>query len=180
MNVYYNKFIDFFERHHLYDKEMFDYLRLNSTMFDYRDIDKRNFIGCFWTNKNGYLNKVSLVVPFIDSDKTVLINIHEYIHGIMLYKNLGKRYNPGIDRELLPMVYEKLYVLENPSAELMEFEKRLDQGIDQDSDIAYKLGLFYRDELINMYHNGMDFDNLNRKGKRLSKKVKFKSLIEGK
>ena len=26
MNVYYNKFIDFFERHHLYDKEMFDYL----------------------------------------------------------------------------------------------------------------------------------------------------------
>lgn len=50
--------------------------------------------------------------------KTMLINIHEITHGIYAYKKLNKKYNPNVGIETLPMLYEKIYILENNSEEL--------------------------------------------------------------
>ena len=138
-------------------------------MFDYRDDDNRNFFGCFWLVNNGYLNKISLVVPFFDNDITVLINIHEYIHGIMLYEKLGKKYKPGIDIEILPMLYEKLYVLENSNNELIQFEDSLNQKINDSNELKYKLGLMCSDKLLQMYYAGKNFKQLDRRDNILSK-----------
>ena len=71
MNYSY-KFFNFFQRQNLYNEEMFNYFRKNSILFDYRDEDYHPFIGCFYLTKNKKVNKINLVVPFIDSDITVL------------------------------------------------------------------------------------------------------------
>lgn len=139
-------------------------------MFEYLEEEKRIFIGCFWCYENGRLSKISLGVPFMDNDITVLINIHEYVHGIMSYRKLGKKWKPGIDIEILPILYEKIYILENPSEQLVAYGKMLDRMIDEDADMKYKLALKYRDELIQLYDNGMSFDKLDRNAKRLVRK----------
>lgn len=170
-NVYYGKFIDFFKRHNMYDEDMFNYLRMNSFGFDYRDEDYGDFIGCFFDCNNGILKKIRLGTPFIVDDITLLINIHEYVHGIILYKMLGKKLKLGIDWEVLPMLYEKIYMLENHTDELVQYEKMLDKRINEDSNVEYKIGLAIRDDLIQMYNNGKNFEQLDKVSKRLSRKV---------
>ena len=175
MNVYYTKFIDFFKKHNLYDKEGFEYLRNNSIMFDYRDEEAISLLGwgCRWNIRNGkYLDKINLIVPFLDNDLTVLINIHEYTHGIMLYKYLGKKLKIDNDIEMLPMMYERLYFLENSTLELAKYEEMYDKTISSDSEIKYILGLKYRDELIEKYNNGYDFNKLDRYAKKLARRYK--------
>lgn len=173
MNVYYTKFIDFFKKHNLYDEKVFGYLRQNSIMFDYRDEDARIFMGCNWTIRDSnYLEKINLVLPFFDNDLTILINIHEYTHGIMSYKYLGKKLKIGNDMEMLPMLYERLYFLENPTSELVRYEEMYDKTISSDSEIKYILGLKYRDELIEKYNKGYDFNKLDKYAKKLARRYK--------
>ncbi len=173
MNIYYNNFINFFKRHNLYDEEIFDYLRENSFMFDYRDDDYRPFTGCNYIIKNGYLDKINLVVPFFDNDITSLINVHEYVHGIISYNYLGKKYSIGNDAEVLPMMFEKLYILESNNPELMDYGKSLDSMISKD-DFSHYLGLLYRDIMIELYNKGKSFSSLNKRAKVLTKLHKFR------
>lgn len=41
MNIYYEKFKEFFKRHGLYDEKIFDELSHDSEMFDYLDDEKK-------------------------------------------------------------------------------------------------------------------------------------------
>ena len=86
---YYNKFINFFKEQNLYNEEMFTYFGNNSILFDYRDEDYHPFIGCFYLTKDNKVTKISLVVPYLNSEVSTLINIHEYTHAIILYKHLN-------------------------------------------------------------------------------------------
>jgi len=103
--------IDFFKRHKLYNKEMFDYFSNNAIMIDYEDEEQRMFVGCFCIlGKDKKLKSILLNVPYIYDDITMLVSIHEFVHGIMLYGNLNKKVKIGIDKEVLPMLYEKIYI----------------------------------------------------------------------
>ena len=125
------KLIDFFKRHNLYDKEMFDYFSLNSSMIDYRYEEQRDFIGCFWKFKNNVLVKFHLVLPYVYNDITMLISIHEIVHGILAYKTLNKKFNLDLDCESLPMLYEKIYINEVNTPEIIKYGNFLDSLISE-------------------------------------------------
>lgn len=172
---YYNKFIDFFERHELYNKETFDYLRTHSILFDYRDTDHRPFIGCFYTTKNGKLEKINLVVPYIDSDITTLINIHEYTHAITVFPYMHKSFTEDNACEILPLLYERIYLEENKDNEkLREHITAINKIIKEsnNSEITkYKIALNMQNELLDYYNSGhTSIDELNKKAKKLIRK----------
>ena len=171
MNTYYNNFISFFKKHNLYNEEMFKYIQNNRTLFDYRDEEKRIFIGCYYIcNKQGILQKINVCVPFIDNQITMLINIHEYIHAIELYKNIGKKYQQKDTEETLPMLYEQLYYLENPYKELERYLIELNNKITKNSSKSYQIALLIQEELLSYYQKtNPTFRKLQTKVKKLSK-----------
>lgn len=169
---YYNEFIDFFKKHNLYNKEMFDYINSNSTKFDYRDEEQRSFLGCYYIcNKHNILQKIKICVPFIDSPTTVLINIHEYLHAIELYNKIGKKYQSNDTKEVLPILYELLYFEENRSKELENHLIYLNSKIKTGSEESYKIALSIKNELLKYYREeNPNLTKLQRKAKKLSKK----------
>lgn len=161
--------INFFKRHNLYNKEMFDYFSKNANMIDYRDEEQRILMGCFYIfDKKNRLKSIHLNVPYIYDDITMLISIHEFIHAIMMYKFINKKVNIGIDKEVLPMLYEKIYINENNNPILIEYEKKLNKLINPKEDKEYVIGLALREQLIENYN--YDFEKLSRKVKRLVRK----------
>ena len=178
MNIYYEEFINFFKKHDLYNEELFNNIRLNSYLFDYRDDEKRAFIGCYCnTNSNDTIKDITLCVPFIDSKKTILINIHEYIHALILYQYLNKKYKITIDSEILPILYETLYILENPTEELKEFQEKLNSKIDKENNINYQIALKVQNELLKYYKKSTpNLQKLQSKAKKLARKCKRKSI----
>lgn len=166
----YQKFISFFKSHQLYDEEMFRYFQNNSLLFDYRMEEYIDFIGCFYAFDKKILKSIKLVVPYIMDDKTILINIHEYIHAILFYQRLGKGCEVGLDREILPMLYEKIYLLENPSQELEKYEQYLNHFIYKNDDIEYIIALELQEELLDLYFKGANMHQLDKKAKRLVKR----------
>ena len=125
----YQKFIDFLKKYGLYDEKIFHYIMDNAVYFDYLDDELRNSIGVYCIYQQNKLFKIVLYVPYITDDKTVLINVHEYVHAFLLYPKLGTKYKMGIDCEVLPFYFENLYILENPNIGLEEFKQRLNQSI---------------------------------------------------
>lgn len=168
--VFNQKLIDFFKRHNLYDKETFDYLSQTALMIDYKDEEQRPLIGCYHTEKDGKVKNVYLIIPYIYNEITMLINIHEFIHAIMLYKRIGKKANINLDKEILPMLYEKIYINETNSTNLKNYEEELNQRIDKEKDLPYALGLKFSDELLKEYN--YNFSKINKKAKKLVKRRK--------
>lgn len=166
--IFNNNLIKFFKRHNLYNEEMFCYFSENSNMIDYNDDEQRIFIGTFYIlDKNNKLIKFYLNIPYVYDDKTMLISIHEIVHGILLYNKLNKKINLGIDYEALPMLYEKIYINEVNTPELIRYGKWLDSLIGE-KNYEYIFGLNVRDELLKNYN--YDINKMNRLVKKLSKK----------
>lgn len=163
--------INFFKKHNLYEKETFDYIDKNSTMIDYRDEDQRMFIGTFYgVNKhNNKLVYIHINVPFIYDDRTMLINIHEFVHAILLYKYIDKKIKLGIDYEALPMLYEKIFINEVNTEEIVKYGRWLDSLIANKNE-EYVFGLNVREELLKNYD--YDINKMNKLVKKLAKKYK--------
>lgn len=169
--MYHKKFIEFLKKHNLYDEEVLNYWKDNKTSFDYREEEKRDLIGCFYILRNNILEKIKLIVPFIESDKTVLINIHEYIHLFLLYPKLGKKCKIGLDKEVLPIFYEKVYIQENPTPQLIEYHEYLNSFIKKSDQQEYIIALNLSGELLKNYKN-KNINKLDHKVKKLVKKPK--------
>lgn len=172
-NNKYIEFINFLQNHKLYNEDTLRYLRKNMTLFDYRDDEKRNFIGCYCiSNNKKLLKEIMLIVPFIDSRITTSINIHEYIHGLTVYDRLNKKFQFDIDCEILPILYEKIYFLEHPCQELEEHEKQTRKIILESNIQKYMIALACQEEMLYYYQQGKSFYDLKKKAKKLSKKYK--------
>ena len=166
---YYKKFIRFLKEHNLYDAEALEYLRNNGVFFDFLEEENRDFIGCrYILDKNEKLQKIQICAPFIRDEKTILINIHEFTHGLMLYKYPAKKIKTGNDIEILPMLYERVYLIENYSDQVKEYIDSLNSQITEKSKIAYRIALEVQDEML-LYPQ-----KLNIKAKKLAKKYKLK------
>lgn len=174
MNQYYLNFIDFLKRHNLYDAIMFDYIRKHSIIIDYNDEEQCQMAGCYYSfDKKNRLIKFQLCVPFINNHETTLANIHEYVHAIVLYQNLGKKYTntKESDVEILPMLYELLYVLETNDEELNNHLKELNTLIDNTKHLEYQLSLNIQPQLLEYYQEkNPSFKQIQTKSKQLSKK----------
>ena len=169
---YHSKVVDFFKKHNLYEEKMFDYLQNQSTMVDYQNPDERIFIGCYYSlDKKSKLKKITLYLPYVYDEKTMLINIHEITHGIENYQKLGKRFKNNITIETLPLLYEKIYIQEANNEELTQYGKMLDKIILEKEKNEYVFGLRAREELIRNFNNE-DIDKMSKKCKRLIRKYR--------
>lgn len=174
----YNKFVNFLKQHNLYDEEIFDFYWNNSFMFDYLDDELREFIGCYFIFDNSkHLKKIMICIPFASDDKTVLINVHEYVHVFLMYPYINKKCKIGMDIEALAIFYEKLYLLENSSPELIEFANYLDSKIFYANKGEYVLAFMIKDKLNELYNKGYNIEKLEKTAKRLVKKEVIKSNI---
>ena len=167
--MYYKRFINFLKEHQLYNESALAYWKDNKICFDYKDDEKRDLIGCYYLFENDILTKINLIVPFIIDEKTILINIHEYIHFILLYNQLGKKYKIEKDKEILPLYYEKLYIEENKNKELLDYYHYLNESIKQGNIEEYKIALYISDKLLKDYKINNIY-KLEKKAKRLIKK----------
>lgn len=165
--VYNNKLIDFFKRHNLYDDDMFNYFQDNSIMVDYRLEETRDMIGTYYIfGKNNKLKSFYLAIPYLDDDITMLISIHEIVHAIMAYDRLNKSLVIDSSCEILPMLYEKIFVLESKSQKASDFLNYLDSNIRCVE--QYENGFILREQLIDYYD--YDFKKINKKAKKLLRK----------
>lgn len=181
-NKYYKKFVSLFKSQKLYSQEIFDYLEQNTVRYNYKDKEYREKTGCYYEIGPGTkLEKISLVVPYIDSDETALINIHEFAHAIAVYKKLGKKYEHTIDREIIPMLLERIYAQDNEK--LITFINELNKGIINSKNSNMHLALQIQDELYNEYLKGLNIDKrhtIQDKAKVLINKYKPQETKEKK
>ena len=169
-NNYYEKYINFLKKYNLYNEEIIKYIRRNSTPIDYLEEELRCLIGCYYTyDKNKRLKKINITVPYFKSEITTLINIHEYIHVYIAYPYLYKKYKITKEEEMLALLYEQLYYLDNQTPYLKEAIDILNRQILTSEKTEYKIALQYKQELLNYYTNEKPtFKKLQRKAKKLS------------
>ena len=109
--TYYKKFIDFLKNNNLYTDESFIYISRQTTNIDYENKEERQNIGCHKEIKDSKLKKFKVCVPEIKDEETLLININNYVKSLYLYEMLGKTYQPGLEEEIIGLLYEKIYIL---------------------------------------------------------------------
>lgn len=170
--MYYQKFIDFLKKHNLYNEEVLEYWNEHKIMFDYREEEKRDLIGWSYQLENNILTKMNLIVPFIDNDKTVLINIHEYIHLLLIYNRIGKKCTIGIDKEVLPIYYERIFIRENKTKELINYYKYLNNYIEKSKVKEYIIALQVSDILLEDTKENK-ISTLIKKTKKITKKIEM-------
>ena len=166
-----NTFYNFINKHNIYDKNVYDYYLEHSDSFDYYNEDFLiNWICCKYIfNRKGFLKEIRPFVPNVVDDKTALININQYVHTLLAYNYLNKKFKLNDDCEILPKFYEKLYVLENNNKGLIEYEKFLDKAALESNDKRYIMAVKMFDELFNNYHNN-GINDMKMKTKSLIKK----------
>lgn len=169
--IYYKKFIDFIKKHNLYDKESFIFISNHTKNIDYKNEEERDFIGSYYnTSEAGNIINFKIYVPEIIDEKTLLINIHEYIHALFLYKMLNKPCDIGLEKEILPLMYEKLYVLESDELSINQYQKDLMETINEINKPEYTIGNKLSDELLK--YSDENLIDLNKKAKILARKYK--------
>ena len=115
------KYINYLKEAEIYNEKILAYLKANTKVIDYFE-DSKDFIGTFpQVDENNILRGIKMCVPKMTNDITVGINIHEYVHAIMLFRNLNKEYVEDKQVELMPVFYELNYYKENNVDDYLNF-----------------------------------------------------------
>ena len=140
------EFISFLKKHNLYDREIINSF-LNKSFID-EDI---RYSGCLYIidNKN-ILLQVRACVPTIVDYRTMLVNIHEYVHYYIVSKKIGQKVIIGRNCEVLPMLYEKIFIIEKNEEDLNEYDNFLNDSINKE-DFSYVYALEIREKLIKLF-----------------------------
>lgn len=110
-----DELIRFLKEQNLYREEFFEFMEGKIKVVSYDT--PIEWFGCFPLIENGILTDIRLLVPEIKTQKNLLVNIHEYVHAIELFDELGTVYKDRREaRENRASNYEKIY-LENKKAE---------------------------------------------------------------
>ena len=104
-----NELKEFFKFQNLYSEEFFDFMKDKVKVLSKR-VNKEWF-GCFPVINNNILTDIRLLVPKIENEKDLLINIHEYYHALELFNELGTVYESKTEeREKRARELEKIYI----------------------------------------------------------------------
>ncbi len=171
---YYKVFIDFLKKHKLYNEEALKYLYANGIFFDFSEEEYHYFIGCYYIFKNNKLQKTQIIAPYIKNEETLLINIHEFTHGLLLYRHLNKKVTIGKDSEVLPMLYERVYLKENHTETAKIFIDKLNNNITPASKIDYIIALNIQEQMLTHQAKEDNPIKLEKTAKKLVKKYKPK------
>lgn len=123
-----NKFIKFLKDTEIYNEEVFEYIKPKTVYLDHSE-EATHFYGVFpIVDDNNIIKDIKLCVPKIKDDLTVSINIHEYVHLLLLYRNLNKEYKESDYDELLPVMYEFYYLKDNDPEYLEAYKEKISKS----------------------------------------------------
>ena len=149
--TYFDKFIDFITRHNLYESKSFIEISNKTKNINYNNEESRDFIGCFYKVENEIITDFNVCVPQIIDEQTLLINIHEYVHALIIYNSLGKKEDIGLEKEVLPMMYEEMYVVESDEISTKKYLIQQKEMINEMNSEEYIIGSQIKDKIIYMY-----------------------------
>lgn len=103
-----NEVKEFFKQEGIYNEQYFDFIRTKIKTLPSKC--PLSWYGCFPLLKEGVLNDIILLVPEINSERDILVNIHEHAHGFELFNELGTVYEERTqERENKATEMEKIY-----------------------------------------------------------------------
>jgi len=123
-----NKFIKYLKDTEIYNEEVFKYIKPKTVYLDHSE-EATHFYGVFpIVDDNNIIKDIKLCVPKIKDDITVSINIHEYVHLLLLYRELNKEYKESDYDELLPVMYEFYYLKDNDPEYLEAYKEKISKS----------------------------------------------------
>ena len=138
-----DKFINYLKKIEIYNEELLNYLKDNTKVIEYSE-DANDFIGTFpQVDENNILTGIKMCVPKMTNDITVGMNIHEYVHALMLYRNLNKEYVEDNQAELMPTFYELNYYKDNNVDDYLNFY--IEHIKEKDNYLTMLLNIFDKD-----------------------------------
>lgn len=162
---FYNKYVDFLKNHDLYDDNLFNEIIEYSIPIDERD-DEFNFLfgRCVViTNKKGDTTALPPVMPFLTNDRTVAISIYSYVNALIHSLKIDKRYKDNkYFKYIVPMYFEKIYILENSNEELLDYDGKMRKKLLNDNSLDAEGLLKLVDTLVDEHIN----DSLKNKKKK--------------
>ncbi len=167
------KFINFLKRTELYNEKFNDYINdkieikdLSETPKDLRleilkmgsNVSKLEELGDYVhsiyflgttveVDDDDIIKNVYITVPKMTNDITVGMNIREYVHALMLYRELGKEYKEDKYEDIIPTYYELAYLKENNQEDY--FNLYLESIKEDNSYLSVLLNIFDKDNKIN-------------------------------
>ena len=153
--IYYKKFIEFLKNNNLYEDESFIYISRQTTNIDYDNEEEKQNIGCQKEIKDNKLKKFKVCVPEIKDEKTLLININNYVKALYLYQMLGKEYKEGIEEEIMGLLYEKIYIITQEDISAKEYNKQVEEEINEIGTNEIKQAHQIAEELLKENYSSM-------------------------
>lgn len=104
-----DELISFLKEQNLYKEEFFKFMEGKIKVVPYNT--DLSWFGCFPIVKENILVDIRLLVPEIKTEQNLLVNIHEYVHALELFDELGKVYEERKKlRENKAKTYEEIYL----------------------------------------------------------------------
>lgn len=173
---YFDKYMAFLRKHELYDEYFFDYFWNRAVHVDIRDEEYQGLFGSnvpIINEKNKLIDLVPCM-PFIDNDKAVAIGIYTYVHALTQTPRIGKKHNDNkYFCYILPMFYERIYIIENENEALLKHEEEIRYNIEIGDSLENKLILQSVDELVDSYkRHKMNEKQIARRARRIARECR--------
>ena len=166
---YYNKFLDFLRKNNLYNQKSFAFISYHTTNIDYNEETKDQIGYTYTKNNEDKIIDFKICVPTIEDEKTLIINIRNYIYALFLYEMLGKKEKIGEVQEAIALFYERLYILVEEFS-IKEYNKFLAEEINERNDENFTKGAKLSIELLNYYDESIE--KLTNRASAMTKKIK--------
>ena len=163
------KFINFLKKTEIYNEKLLDYLndkieikdlseapkdlslgalRIGNNVSKLEELDDYvhsiYFLGTFIeVDDDNILRNIYVRVPKMTNDISVGMNIYEYVKALMLYRNLGKEYQEDKYEDLMPTLYELVYLKENDQEDYLNLY--LEAIKEEDNYLTMLLNIFDKD-----------------------------------
>lgn len=115
-----DELIKFLKEQNLYKEEFFKFMEGKIKVVSYDT--PIEWFGCFPLIEKDILIDIRLLVPEIKTQKNLLVNIHEYVHAIELFDELGTKYEcRREERENRASNYEKIYLDSKKAEKVVDY-----------------------------------------------------------
>lgn len=166
---YYNKFLEFLQKNNLYNQKSFAFISYHTTNIDYSEETKEQIGYTYTKNNEDKIIDFKICVPTIEDEKTLIINIRNYIYALFLYEMLGKKEEIGEVQEAIALLYERLYIVEQEFI-IKEYNKFLLEEINERNEENFTRGAKLSLELLNYYDENIE--KLTNRANVMAKKRK--------
>lgn len=120
------QYIHFLKKHQLFDEATYQYIREHSVVINAKKKDDNFLMGCTTVlDEDKKLIDLIPCFPFMRNQKMVAVNVFVYVQTLMLLPRIGQDYEESSMDTLLPLLFFKLYILENSSEALLKYEKEI-------------------------------------------------------